>query len=280
MHVHDARPAHRRDPRDRRRRRDRVRPGRGRGRARGSRSRARRGRRAGGQGGRRGRARARACRRPDADGRRSGARRGGVWALRAHRRPGEQRRGVVRLAPGHLRGAGADVRAEPSRAVSAHQPAARPPARRAHRDDRIRRPHRRAPGSRRPAVRALLCGDARLRHLEAVQHPLHARAGQARAGAARQLLSPRRRAHGLRQERTRDLEGPHHARGPFFRSPERGARSLLWLSLSDEAAGLTGEYVQDEQVSSPSAQAQDDTLAEGLWERSAELAGLPAETPA
>jgi NAD(P)-dependent dehydrogenase (short-subunit alcohol dehydrogenase family) len=67
--------------------------------------------------------------------------------------------------------------------------------------------------------------------------------------------------------------------GPFFRSPERGARSLLWLSLSDEAAGLTGEYVQDEHVASPNAQAQDDTLAEGLWERSVELAGLPAETP-
>jgi retinol dehydrogenase 12 len=68
--------------------------------------------------------------------------------------------------------------------------------------------------------------------------------------------------------------------GPFFRSPERGARSLVWLALSDEAAGLTGEYVQDEKVIAPSAQAQDETLAEGLWERSAELAGLSAGTPA
>ena len=61
--------------------------------------------------------------------------------------------------------------------------------------------------------------------------------------------------------------------GPFFRSPERGARSLVWLALSDAAAGLTGEYVQDEKVIAPSAQAQDETLAEGLWERSAELVG-------
>jgi retinol dehydrogenase-12 len=59
--------------------------------------------------------------------------------------------------------------------------------------------------------------------------------------------------------------------GPFFRSPERGARSLVWLALSEEAADLTGEYVQDEKVLAPSAQAQDETLAEGLWERSAEL---------
>jgi NAD(P)-dependent dehydrogenase (short-subunit alcohol dehydrogenase family) len=65
--------------------------------------------------------------------------------------------------------------------------------------------------------------------------------------------------------------------GPFFRSPERGARSLVWLSLSEEAAPLTGEYVQDEKVLAPSAQAQDEALAEGLWQRSAQLADLPAD---
>jgi retinol dehydrogenase-12 len=68
--------------------------------------------------------------------------------------------------------------------------------------------------------------------------------------------------------------------GPFFRSPGRGARSLIWLSLSDQAAALTGEYVLDEKVLEPSAQAQDDILAEGLWEHSAELVGLSADTPA
>jgi retinol dehydrogenase 12 len=67
---------------------------------------------------------------------------------------------------------------------------------------------------------------------------------------------------------------------PFFRSPDRGARSLVWLALSDEAAGLTGEYVQDEKVLQPSGQARDEILAEGLWERSAELVGLPVDTPA
>jgi retinol dehydrogenase-12 len=67
--------------------------------------------------------------------------------------------------------------------------------------------------------------------------------------------------------------------GPFFRSPQRGARSLVWLATSAEAAPLTGEYVQDEKVLAPSAQARDDTLAEGLWERSARLVGLPADAP-
>jgi NAD(P)-dependent dehydrogenase (short-subunit alcohol dehydrogenase family) len=66
---------------------------------------------------------------------------------------------------------------------------------------------------------------------------------------------------------------------PFFRSPRRGARSLVWLSVSDEAAVLTGEYVQDEHVLAPSVQAQDDTLAAALWERSAQLVGLPADAP-
>jgi NAD(P)-dependent dehydrogenase (short-subunit alcohol dehydrogenase family) len=55
---------------------------------------------------------------------------------------------------------------------------------------------------------------------------------------------------------------------PFFRSPARGARSLVWLATSDEAAELTGVYVVDEKVKQPSAQAQDDTLAAELWERS------------
>jgi NAD(P)-dependent dehydrogenase (short-subunit alcohol dehydrogenase family) len=63
---------------------------------------------------------------------------------------------------------------------------------------------------------------------------------------------------------------------PFLRSPERGARSLVWLALSDDAAGLTGKYIQDERVVAPSGQAQDDVLARSLWEQSARLVGLPA----
>jgi hypothetical protein len=54
----------------------------------------------------------------------------------------------------------------------------------------------------------------------------------------------------------------------------------VWLALSEDAARLTGSYVQDEKVRSPSAQAQDDVLAEGLWEQSARLVGLPQDPPA
>jgi NAD(P)-dependent dehydrogenase (short-subunit alcohol dehydrogenase family) len=68
--------------------------------------------------------------------------------------------------------------------------------------------------------------------------------------------------------------------GPFFRSPERGARSLVWLATSEEGGRLTGEYVEDEKVAQPSATASDPELARELWERSAALVGLPADAVA
>jgi retinol dehydrogenase-12 len=58
---------------------------------------------------------------------------------------------------------------------------------------------------------------------------------------------------------------------PFLRSPARGARSLVWLALSPEAADLSGVYVVNEKVKQPNAAARDDVLAEGLWERTEAL---------
>ena len=55
------------------------------------------------------------------------------------------------------------------------------------------------------------------------------------------------------------------------------AASLAWLALFDDAAGLTGKYIEDEQVVAPSDQAQDDNLARSLWEQSARLVSLPAD---
>jgi hypothetical protein len=49
------------------------------------------------------------------------------------------------------------------------------------------------------------------------------------------------------------------------RSPTHTAR------LSDNAAALTGEYIEDEQAVARSDQAQDDNLAQSLWERSTQL---------
>jgi NAD(P)-dependent dehydrogenase (short-subunit alcohol dehydrogenase family) len=59
--------------------------------------------------------------------------------------------------------------------------------------------------------------------------------------------------------------------GPFLRSPDRGARSLVWLALSDEGGRIDGQYVVDEKVRTPSAAAQDDNVAEELWRRSEAL---------
>jgi NAD(P)-dependent dehydrogenase (short-subunit alcohol dehydrogenase family) len=67
---------------------------------------------------------------------------------------------------------------------------------------------------------------------------------------------------------------------PFFRSPERGARSLVWLATSEEGGRLSAEYVVDERVKQPSAAAQDAEVAAALWERSAALVGLPADAVA
>ena len=67
----------------------------------------------------------RARRRSGADGRRPHTGRGSQGALRADRRPGEQRRRAVRLAQGDRGGPRADLRTEPPRAVPADQPAAR-----------------------------------------------------------------------------------------------------------------------------------------------------------
>ena len=59
--------------------------------------------------------------------------------------------------------------------------------------------------------------------------------------------------------------------GPFLRSPESGASSLVWLALDPVAGELRGQYVEKQRPVQPSAQAQDDLLAAELWERSEEL---------
>src|SRR5919201_6902216 len=55
--------------------------------------------------------------------------------------------------------------------------------------------------------------------------------------------------------------------GPFLRSPESGASSLVWLALDPGAGELRGQYVERERPVEPSVQARDDRLAAELWER-------------
>lgn len=50
--------------------------------------------------------------------------------------------------------------------------------------------------------------------------------------------------------------------------------------LTGDRGGSTFGQMVDEKVLAPSAQAQDDTLAERLWERSVQLVGLSTNAPA
>jgi NAD(P)-dependent dehydrogenase (short-subunit alcohol dehydrogenase family) len=60
--------------------------------------------------------------------------------------------------------------------------------------------------------------------------------------------------------------------GPFLRSPESGASTLVWLALDPAAGELRGQYVEKQRPVQPSAQARDDRLAAELWQRSEQLA--------
>jgi retinol dehydrogenase-12 len=59
--------------------------------------------------------------------------------------------------------------------------------------------------------------------------------------------------------------------GLFMGSPEKGARSLVWLALDPAAGELRGQYIEKQRPVEPSSQARDDRLAARLWERSEEL---------
>jgi NAD(P)-dependent dehydrogenase (short-subunit alcohol dehydrogenase family) len=57
---------------------------------------------------------------------------------------------------------------------------------------------------------------------------------------------------------------------PFSRSPEKGARGLVWLADSDEAAQENGGYFEDTTRTTPSKEAQDMDAARRLWKVSEE----------
>lgn len=57
----------------------------------------------------------------------------------------------------------------------------------------------------------------------------------------------------------------------FGRTPQKGAETLVWLASSEEAARFTGEYFFDCKPKRPSRLAQDDALAEALWQLSEKL---------
>jgi retinol dehydrogenase 12 len=58
---------------------------------------------------------------------------------------------------------------------------------------------------------------------------------------------------------------------------ERGARTTLQLTLSNEIAGISGRYFDENQLPQPAAAlANDEQLQESLWRLSAQWTGVPA----
>ncbi len=62
---------------------------------------------------------------------------------------------------------------------------------------------------------------------------------------------------------------------PFFRSPEQGARTSVWLCASPAVEGVTGGYFANCKARTPHRVASDAAAARRLWDESAKLTGLP-----
>jgi NAD(P)-dependent dehydrogenase (short-subunit alcohol dehydrogenase family) len=61
----------------------------------------------------------------------------------------------------------------------------------------------------------------------------------------------------------------------FMLSPEQGAEPLVRLATDPALAGLSGAYLEEDEVREPSRLARDEALARRLWDESARLVGLP-----
>ena len=71
--------------------------------------------------------------------------------------------------------------------------------------------------------------------------------------------------------------GIKYLASPFASSPERGARTTIYLASSPDVDGVTGGYFYKCRPAVPSAAAQDDAAARRLWDASEQLvASVPA----
>lgn len=70
--------------------------------------------------------------------------------------------------------------------------------------------------------------------------------------------------------------------GPFMLTPEKGARTQIWLASSPDVAGVTGKYFAKCREKRPSRRALDEATQRRLWDATASLVGLgnSAETRA
>ena len=118
---------------------------------------------------------------------------------------------------------------------------------------------------------------AGLRPFEAVQYPVHARPG---AASRRDWKSSLRRCiPGSSRPRSAISAGSVIGFGwrlakPFLASPEKGARTSLFLATTSDPTPYHGAYLIDSKPAQPDPAARDDALAERLWTESARLVGL------
>ncbi len=66
----------------------------------------------------------------------------------------------------------------------------------------------------------------------------------------------------------------------FFLSPERGARTSVYLASSPDVAGVSGKYFVKRRVRQPKRNARDRVAARHLWDHTEHLLGLADTTPA
>ncbi len=58
---------------------------------------------------------------------------------------------------------------------------------------------------------------------------------------------------------------------PFYRSPEKGAQTSIFVASSAALDGVTGKYFANSKETQPTSVAQDDEAARRLWTASEEL---------
>jgi NAD(P)-dependent dehydrogenase (short-subunit alcohol dehydrogenase family) len=86
----------------------------------------------------------------------------------------------------------------------------------------------------------------------------------------------------VRTEIVRDIRGVFRllidVTAPFYRSPARGARTVVYLASAKEVDGLTGRYFKDEHEIRSAPVTYAPGIARRLWEASEQMTGL-ATTP-
>ncbi len=63
--------------------------------------------------------------------------------------------------------------------------------------------------------------------------------------------------------------------GPLMLTPEKGARTQIWLASAPDVDGVTGKYFAKKREKKPSARALDVAAQRHLWDVTADLVGVP-----